>query len=165
MNRPNQKDVFFAVGVALLTIQLAEKILKLYLPDLAPKVRPKSIKKLLSTKELMDRATLGKIIRALKENVKIEGSFGKTLEEFLTARNMFVHTADKIPGWGMETDKERAFSYDYSKSLCKDSQHVIDVMLGLAFARKDLALNLPASEYFERIKKEYAPLAKVAFPI
>jgi hypothetical protein len=102
----------------------------------------------------MDRATLGKIIRALKENVKIEGGFPKTLEKFLTVRNMFVHTADKISGWGMETDKERAFSYEYSKSLCKDSPHIIDVMLGLAFAREDLALDLQASEYFERIKKD-----------
>lgn len=46
--RPNEKDIFSVVGAALLTCQIAERLLKFYLINFIPKVNPKTLEKLFS---------------------------------------------------------------------------------------------------------------------
>jgi putative tryptophan/tyrosine transport system substrate-binding protein len=57
--RPNEKDIFFVVGAALLTCQLAERLLKFYLINFIPEANPKKLEKLFSTPDSLRKATLG----------------------------------------------------------------------------------------------------------
>jgi hypothetical protein len=155
MTRPNHQDLLLAVGLTLLTIQAAEKALKLCLPRLVPKVFPKDLDEFLS-EERLPRAIKLQVVTALRRNVKVEAGFEMVLLKFLRARNMFVHNAEDIPGWNLNTPEGLRGAFEHCERLYAQANYVIKVMQAMPLAREDLVLNLSATPYFENLKKEFA---------
>jgi hypothetical protein len=106
--RPNEKDIFFVVGVAILTCQIAERFLKFYLIELLPEVDPKTLERLFSSREQLRKATLGRLIILLRERTKIDQDFQVALAEFLDMRNCLAHSAAEIEGWNFATHEGAA---------------------------------------------------------
>jgi hypothetical protein len=84
------------VGITLLTIQGADKLLRLYLPRLLPKTQPKNLEDFLS-KERPPRATLGQVITSLRRNGRVEAGFEIALVKFIRDRNMPSIRPRKFP--------------------------------------------------------------------
>jgi hypothetical protein len=164
--RPNEKDIFLVVGAALLTCQIAERLLKFYLINFIPKVNPKTLEKLFSTEVSLRTATLGFALVELRKRIKVEPKFRETLDDFLSMRNKLAHSAAQIKGWDFDTHQGRVFAYNYASGVFDAAEYVTKVLLGMVYARREqFDLDLPQVEFLKHIEADFAPLAKVAFPL
>jgi hypothetical protein len=130
---PHQ-DVLVRIGVALLQIQTAEKVIKLCMTFVLQKTSPLTLEALEAQQESERRSTLGYFLNELKKRADVHPDFAEVLASFLAMRNTFVHNLTDVPGWDMNTDEGSARAREFLNELLRVADHVLKVFIGLVRA-------------------------------
>ncbi len=132
MSRDRRPEIqtFALIGVCLLHVQLAERVLaggvELVLQD--PTL---TAAKLLEQTEPERKRTLGDFLRGLKSRAKIEAKFKDKLYRFLRMRNTFVHNLSEVPGWNLRTKEGRKVATEFLIELTMLAFGVTGVFMSL----------------------------------
>jgi hypothetical protein len=164
MAGPTQEQVFLVYGVALLTVQQTEKVLKLILANIIPRGSSRASRRLFSDERAVFQRTLGQCLTELRTRVHVEPGFDGTLREFLEMRNTFAHSAEAIAGWDMQTEEGRKIAHEFAATLANTASRVAKVLLALGLlSDNDLRRQLGGQPFFESLEKDVSPFARATF--
>jgi hypothetical protein len=163
---PEERDqILRNVGMALLSVQLAERILDLALLHVF-RARPVTLEELERFRSAEYRAgTLGALIKKLKRHADLDPNFDtQVLQPYLEARNEFVHRLTIGPGKSFRTNEGKANALHLAFNLFCGSVQVIEAM-GVALRRwldaeaPDPETVAEITELMDRLKGD-GPLAR-----
>jgi len=159
----DQRKVLEAMGIALLLMQNAERVIRLCMTFVLQKQPPLTLD-LLQNQEESERAkTIGYFLSELRKRANIEESFDLLLKDFLKNRNDFIHDLSRIPKWGLRTPERSATSLQFLHLLIQQTDEVQKVFVGLVLAWQEQAgltePPLPEHEWFLEVDAAYKPLA------
>jgi len=92
----NQKEVLAAMGVALIMLQAAEKLIRLCLTFVIQKSDSLTLDLLIDQEEAERKKTLGYFLTELHKRADIHEEFDALLSDFLKNRNDFVHDLSRV---------------------------------------------------------------------
>ncbi len=163
-----QKEVLEAMGVALLLLQNAEKVMCLCMTIVLQKKHLPLTLDLLQQQEKAERTkTLGYFLSELRKRASLHESFDLLLRRFLEDRNTFVHDLSRVPGWDLQTGGDTSHAKEFIFSLIDQTETVLKVFVGLIVAwQEQVGISrtaLPNHEWFDEIFSVYKPLADHVF--
>jgi hypothetical protein len=165
----DQQEVLALVGLALLTAQAAEALLRTCTTFVLPESPLTSIEQLDLSYARENKKTLGYFLAKLRERTDLYPDFDAKLQRYLEDRNMLVHKLKKLPGYDLSTKDGRASVSAFLMRFVKDSEEITMHLLGLIRAWcLDLGIPVPASfpsSMIERIDDAYLPLVEQVFGI
>src|SRR6266568_1634212 len=123
------KEIFVIIGVTLHGLQAVEKLIRLVMTYAIQKDPPLTLEKMESLQEKDRAKTLGYFLSELHKRADLDDSFDKTLSNFLSMRNQFVHNHDEISGWCLDTDEGRRVAHQFLAEF----NHITEVVM-LVFA-------------------------------
>lgn len=101
-----QRDVLEAMGVALLLVQNAERVIRLCMTVVLPKQAPITLDSLQQQEDSERSKTIGYFLCELRKRASIDEDFDLLLVSFLKNRNDFVHDLSRVPAWGLRTTEQ-----------------------------------------------------------
>ena len=119
-------SIYNEAGKTLGMIQLADSLFKSVLQICFPGEKFNNKEVWDSNEAALNKATLGKMIKILKERVEITEVFNENLNEYLRMRNDFIHNWDKIDNWGNDE-----FAIKFMVELQKYAAWVFYVMVAV----------------------------------
>lgn len=165
---PKQEHLLVAMGVALLQIQMTERVLRLCMRWVLPKQSPVTLE-LFERQELLERRkTLGYFVAELKKRVGLDDGFEALIDEFLERRNAFVHGLFDVSGFSTETDEGLAVAESYVAQVLNVTEKVMYSFLGLMSSwQEQIGLQIPESEasnaFFAEINTQYKTMVDQLF--
>ena len=161
-----QRKVLEAMGVALLLLQNAERVLRLCMTVVLQK-QPLTLDLLNEQEEAERNKTIGYFLAELRKRAAVHETVDVLLRNFLKNRNDFVHDLSRVTTWNLQTPDGAAMSGEFVHNLIQQTKQVIKVFLGLLAAwQEQVGLSEPAfpnDEWFSEIENVYKPLASHAF--
>ncbi|TDE08519.1 hypothetical protein [Dyadobacter psychrotolerans] len=163
-----QDRVLRGMGAILISIQTTEKMLQTIIDIVLPKGGVGDPEEFLKRLNTVDKRTIGVFINSLRDRVEIEPWFDAILTEFLTMRNNLIHDVERIPGFGLNSEKELLVASSYLKKLLDYSKIIQNTMFGLGRAWQNqnniILPNFDAThDYVKHIDKTIAPLVDEIF--
>ncbi len=98
----HQDIVYTEIGKAVALIQMADHVFKSVLLLVFPGKESSDLDVFQKNREILDKATLGKLVYTLKKRVVLNDDFESILTAYLKNRNSLVHNWDEIDGWSNE---------------------------------------------------------------
>src|SRR5438128_11469036 len=95
---PEQKDILARVGMAMVTLQTVEQLIRLVTTYVIQGPEPLTLEYLQSLDRKERNKTIGFLLCELRKRVELDDTFDDTLRRFLDMRNTFIHNLDEIPG-------------------------------------------------------------------
>lgn len=156
-----------AMGVALLLLQTAEKVLRLCMTFVLQKAAPLTLDSLLAQEESERNKTLGYFLAELRKRADIHPTFDQLLNDFLKNRNDFIHDLSRVPGWDAAPAERVTKRKQFVHRLIRQSDVVLKVFAGLVRSWQEQAgfqhLELPSDAWFAEVERIYKPLAENLF--
>lgn len=162
-----QQDVLLAMGVAVLHMQITEKVIRLCMTLVLPKETPLTFEALEKKNKSERNKTLGYFLSELRQRADIHDGFDALLEEFLKNRNDFVHDLSRVPGWQLGSREQTAKARKFVHQLIEQSDAIVKVFLGLISAwEAQVGMpkhSTPSDAFFDEIETVYKPLVDQIF--
>jgi hypothetical protein len=156
---PEQKDVLFRVGAALIFMQSVEGLIRLCMTLVLQKDGPLTLEKLERQTAAELKRTLGYFLGELRKRAALEEGFDKLLQTFLEERNLLVHDVDSIPGWNLQTSEGCKTGREFVDAFILKTLEVQKVFAGLLRAWQEEAnFDVPfpiEDEFFAEIDRDY----------
>ncbi|MDR4468482.1 MAG: hypothetical protein MRJ68_09315 [Nitrospira sp.] len=163
----HQKEVLEAMGVALLMLQSAEKVIKLCTTLVLQKSSPLTLDLLQQQEESERTKTLGYFLSELRKRATVHESFDSLLTDFLKNRNDFIHDLSRVQNWDLDVGESSIEAKRFVFSLIKQTETVLKVFLGLVLAWQEQAgmsePPCPDHQWFTEIESKYKPLVNDLF--
>lgn len=154
------------MGVLLITIQTAEKIIQMVITYVLPKENL-SLENLLKLQTEYRKSTLGHFIKELRKRTHIESSFDKKLSDFLEMRNDLIHDVRRIKGFDLNTEEGLSIASGFIKNLMEHANYIAGILAGLVRAWQiQNNINLGDAEnndFIRGIDKDFLPLINDTF--
>jgi hypothetical protein len=168
MDIPSHKrEVLEAIGVALLLLQTAEKVIRLCATFVFPKKSPVTLELLQQQEEAERTKTLGYFLSELRKRVSVHESFDALLKGFLKNRNDFIHDLSRVPTWDIETPETAIEAKQFVFKLIQQTEEVLKVFSGVVLAwQEQVGFSGPPTpnhEWFSEVEKTYKPLVDHLF--
>jgi hypothetical protein len=164
---PGEKNVLTHIGVALLLVQTAERVIHSCLTLPLSGEAGVTLEALEAQSEDARKKTLGYFLKELRKRVDLDDSFDATLGDFLDKRNILVHRVEDAPGWDLSNEEGRANALQFIDGLIRSAGHIIKVFVGLMRAwAEQVNINVDVSEYqafFDEIDRRYKPMVNMIF--
>ena len=161
-----QREVLETMGVALLLLQNAERVIRLCMTVVLQK-QPLTLDVLQQQEEAERNKTIGYFLSELRKRATIDETFDALLKEFLKNRNDFVHDLSRVPSWSLRTPEEAAQSREFVHCLIQQTEEVLKILVGLIAAWQEQVGSpeplLPSHEWFSEIDEFYKPVANHVF--
>lgn len=163
----HKKEVLEAIGVALLLLQTAEKVIKLCTTFVFQRSSPLTLDLLQQQEEAERTKTMGYFLSELRKRVSVHESFDTVLRDFLKNRNDFIHDLSRVPHWDFHTAETATEAKRFVLSLIQQTETVLKVFAALVLAWQEQAgmsdrLH-PDHEWFIEVEKTYKPLVDHLF--
>jgi hypothetical protein len=162
-----QRQVFVRVGIQLIQYQGVEHALRLCIQIVLPAAPIRTLSDLHTLEERERTKTIGYFLSRLRTRVTVAPDFDEALTVFLRGRNAFVHDLSQLEGWNPRSDEGCVTSNQVLDRLERETEHIQNVLSGLIRAwelQNGKPTVLPGAEAeFERIEREYLPLAQQIF--
>jgi len=129
---PEQERVLAELGMALLSVQHTEDLLRFTLQYSLSGPDGVSLETLERSEVELRKKTLGHFIGILRKRVDLDDAFDVTLARFLDARNILVHRVDEIPGWNLKTREGQTVAHTFLYDLIQIATFISKVLTGLA---------------------------------
>ncbi|MEM7358848.1 MAG: hypothetical protein AAF431_07115 [Pseudomonadota bacterium] len=107
MNTNLSDGTYIWIGKSVQVMQICDECLKTVLLLAFPGVRFQDHVIYSENQKRLDKATLGKLIRILKQRVLLTDEFSETLENYLDNRNSLIHKWDRIQEFENDEDARR----------------------------------------------------------
>jgi hypothetical protein len=161
------QEVLVAMGVAVLLLQSAEKVLRICMTFVLQNGSPLTLDALQAQEEAERNKALGYFLTELRRRTTLEYGFDALLKEFLKNRNDFVHDLSRVHGWGLSSTGQTEDAKRFVHRLIEQAETVIKVFAGLIRAwQQQIGMPEPvpvAHPWFEEIEQMYRPLAHRLF--
>lgn len=162
-----RKKIVTFTGMALLTVQATEQIIRLVTTYVIPSPNPLTFESLQSRNREDRNRTIGFLVGKLRERVEVAPTFDERLRRFLEMRNTFVHNLDEVPGWTLETEQGREVAKRFLVEFFQVIEIVQNVFLGLIRswqAENDMShIGVSSESFFAEIDAKFKPLAERIF--
>ena len=162
-----QRDVLEAMGVALLLVQNAERVIRLCMTVVLPKQAPITLDSLQQQEDSERSKTIGYFLCELRKRASIDEDFDLLLVSFLKNRNDFVHDLSRVPAWGLRTTEQTESALQFVHMLLRQADEVLKVFAGLLLAwqeRNGMSMPMvPEHEWFSEVNATYKHLATQLF--
>jgi hypothetical protein len=159
---PLRMDLLARIGVALLTVQTAERALRLITTFVLQKSGSIAPEELLAQSETERRKTLGYFLAELRKRAAIDPHFDATLAEFLRRRNTLVHNLSDFPGWDIHTHRG-IHAGGFVNELIGMTEEVLKVFAGLVRAwqiqiGEATMPDIRDHDFFREVDAKYVPM-------
>lgn len=155
------------MGVALLLVQNAERVIRLCMTVVLPKQASITLDSLQQQEESERRKTIGYFLSELRGRANIDEGFDLLLTDFLKNRNDFVHDLSRVPAWGLRTPEQSAAALQFVHMLIRQTDGVLKVFAGLVLAwQEQNAMStprMPDHEWFSDVNATYKYLSTHVF--
>lgn len=144
--KPVQDDVLKTLGVAIIAGQGVERLMSTCLTFPLHGEPLQTVEQLHSLLERHSKATLGQLLKALRQRVDLHPTFDEQLDRFLQYRNVIAHRLHDVPGgFDLHSDEGRARLKAFLFQYMDDGQNVTMVLLGVLrdWARQE-GIDLPS---------------------
>jgi hypothetical protein len=161
-----RQEVLAAVGVTLLSVQSAEKVVQGSMRWALPRQGITTLEDLERQTAEEAKKTLGYFLDQLRRRAFVEEQFDADLKEFLQKRNTFAHDLVSVEGINFNTIDGLGVANTFLFRLTSLPIHVTRVFMGLIrlwqqqIGMKD---DFADNEFFRHIDEEYRPLAEKTF--
>lgn len=142
-------SVYVEVGKAVAIIQTADRLLKGVLLLVFPGEEFNDLALMQKNEKLLNRATLGKLIRILRTRVVLHEHFDQILSQYLEDRNSLIHDWDEIDGW-----EEESNATAFCIHVQKQAAYLVYVLLGFMRSWSE-------QTDIEKIDEDYPELRKL----
>ncbi len=130
--KPVQDDVLKTLGLAVLAGQGVERLLSSCLTYPFHGEPLQTVTQLQTLLERHSKATLGQLLKALRQRVDLHSTFEDKLSRFLQYRNVIAHRLHDVPGGlDLHSDEGRGRLKAYLLQYMDDGQSVSMVLLGV----------------------------------
>lgn len=161
----HQKEILQAMGIALVSLQAAEKIIRLTMTFVLPKSEELTIDLLKEQEEAERTKTFGYFLSQLRKRANIHESFDGFLKDFLANRNDFIHDLSRVPSWDFAADGTEARKFVHK--LIWQTEKVMKIFSALIMAWQEqigmVEAPPPAHEWFSDAERTYKPLIDELF--
>jgi len=151
------------MGVALLVVQSAERVIRLCMTVVLPKEAPLTLDSLQQQEESERRKTIGYFLLELRKRASIEEGFDQLLTDFLKNRNDFIHDLARVPTWGLRTPEQTVMALQFVHRFIRQADEVLKVFAGLVLAWQEQngmsKPPLPDHDWFSEVYATYKPLS------
>ncbi|MCO5152573.1 MULTISPECIES: hypothetical protein [unclassified Shinella] len=121
---PAAVEALTRMGQMLIQMQVLEKLVSLSLTFPLRDVGVKTLDALFAAEAKNKKATIGRLIVALKSRVDLDDDFATMLDRFLDYRNTFVHDLDRMGGFDWQSDSGIARMHDFLDTLASDTEFI-----------------------------------------
>jgi len=125
-----QKDVLRAIDLALFGVQTIEAKLRFVIAFVFPDQADATLQELHSRSAAHAKATLGRLIRKLRETTDVSTRFEEQLQTFLEMRNRFVHGLLLERGHNLGSDEGIQAVQSFIQSLESHAWQISAVLMG-----------------------------------
>lgn len=125
------KEVLALIGLALLSAQATEQLLKSIMIMLVPEKPLTSIEQLTESFDAEAKRTFGQMIFKLRERTNLEPGFDDRLRKLLSTRNIIAHDIKKLPGYDMATSEGRRAGSDALVEFIEENEFFSMRLLGI----------------------------------
>ncbi|WP_431257159.1 hypothetical protein ACQ86G_21150 [Roseateles chitinivorans] len=143
---PEQDDVLKTLGLAVVAGQGVERLMSTCLTFVLrdePLVSPEQLDEILRRHS---KATLGQLLRILRERVDLHPTFDERFERFLESRNIIAHRLFDVPGGlDLHSDDGRKNLKAFLLRFMEDGQSLSMIFLGLIRSwSQQVGIDLPS---------------------
>lgn len=162
---PEQDEVLKTLGLAVVAGQGVERLMSTCLTYVLRDEPLVSIEQLEGILRRHGKATLGQLLRLLRERVELHPTFDERFERFLESRNIIAHRLLDVPGGlDLHTDEGRSRLKEFLLSFMADGQDLSMIFLGLLRDwSQQVGIGLPSvddhatKEMLEHVDKQVIP--------
>ncbi|ANF89236.1 hypothetical protein A7J50_5912 (plasmid) [Pseudomonas antarctica] len=130
--KPIQDDVLKTLGLAVIAGQSFEHLLSSCLTFPLHGEPLQTVEQLQLLLERHSKATLGRLLKALRERVDLHPTFDEKLERYLQNRNIIAHRLNDVPGgFDLHSDEGRGRLKAFLLQYIEDGHTVSMVFLGI----------------------------------
>lgn len=130
--KPVQDDVLKTLGLAVIAGQGVEGLMSTCLTFPLHGEPLQTVEELHALLERRSKATLGHLLKALRQRVDLHSSFDAQLDRFLQYRNVIAHRLQDVPGGlDLHSDEGRGRLKAFLLQYMDDGQNVSLVLLGV----------------------------------
>ncbi|RYX97749.1 MAG: hypothetical protein EOO28_02620 [Comamonadaceae bacterium] len=130
--KPAQDDVLRTLGLAVIAGQSVERLMSTCLTYVLHDEPLTSLPQLESILRRHTKATLGQLLKALREKVDLHPAFDTRFERFLESRNIIAHRLHDVPcGLDLHSDEGRTRLKAFFLLFIEDGEVLSMVFLGL----------------------------------
>lgn len=130
--KPVQDDVLKTLGVAVIAGQGVELLMSNCLTFPLHGEPLQTVEQIQTLLERYSKATLGQLLKALRQRVDLHPTFDDQLDRFLQNRNVIAHRLHDMPGgFDMHSDEGRGRIQAFLHQYMNDGQNVSMVLLGV----------------------------------
>lgn len=128
---PAAVEALTRMGQLLIQMQVLEKLVSLSLTFPLRDVGVKTLDALFTAEAKNKKATIGRLIVALKSRVDLDDDFATMLDRFLDYRNTFVHDLDRMGGFEWQLEGGIARMHDFLDTLSTDTEFITKAFTSL----------------------------------
>ncbi|MEZ1440095.1 hypothetical protein QVM41_27960 [Pseudomonas shirazica] len=130
--KPIQDDVLKTLGLAIIAGQGVERLLSSCLTFPLHGEPLQTVEQVQLLLARYSKATLGQLLKALRERVELHPTFDDTLHRFLQHRNIIAHRLHDVPGgFDLHSDEGRGRLKAFLLQYMEDGHTVSMVFLGV----------------------------------
>jgi hypothetical protein len=164
-----ERDVMALIGLALISVQSTERLLKTILSMLLPEQPLITVDDLVQSENGLARNTLGQMLHKLRERTQLESGFDDRLEAFLKTRNTIAHNVDKLPGYDLKTEDGRKAASEALVEFVGESYFFSMRLMGIVREwAKHVGMPVPEGtpdDFLRELDERYAPAVQATFGI
>jgi hypothetical protein len=138
--KPVQDDVLKTLGIAVIAGQGVERLMSTCLTFPLHGEPLQTVEQFQALLERHSKATLGQLLKALRQRTDLHPIFDDQLDRFLRYRNVIAHRLHDVPGgFDLHSDEGRTTLKAFLLQYMDDGQNVSMVLLGVlrAWARQE----------------------------
>ncbi|MPW23705.1 conserved hypothetical protein [Paraburkholderia piptadeniae] len=150
--KPVQDDLLKTLGLAVIAGQGVERLMSTCLTFALHGEPLQTVEQFQALLERHSKATLGKLLNALRQRVDLHPAFDDQLDRFLQYRNVIAHRLHDVPGGlDLHSDEGRGRLKAFLLQYMDDGQSVSMVLLGVLrdWARQ-VGIDLPSDHHLSR---------------
>lgn len=147
-----QDDVLKTLGIAVITGQAVEHLMSNCLTFPLHGEPLQTVEQLQALLERHSKATLGQLLKALRQRVELHPTFDDQMARFLQYRNVIAHRLHDVPGGlDLHSDEGRGRLKVFLLQYMDDGQKISMVLLGVLreWARQE-DINLPNEHHLSQ---------------
>lgn len=157
-------DVLASIGALVIHMQTTERVIASALTHALTDATARTVDQLTDEMKANNRATIGSLVRKLKQKVDVHEDFERLLESFLEDRNSLIHDIDRIPGFDLQSEAGIGSANSFLSKLLGKAEMVTKVFLAASQEwAEEVGYPSGKDPFIHRYLGEYRGSARVVF--
>jgi hypothetical protein len=165
----NIENAYSMMGATLSYLQTVERIFRFVTTYVIQDGDGLSFEGLQALCKRDKKKALGYFMRQLREQSALPPAFDALLSSFLSMRNDFVHSHDRIPGWDVNTEDGRLVAHQFMSTLLQQSHKINEILIALVMRwQQDVGIQtskFQEDQFFTNAYLQYEDLIDTFFNV